>query len=58
MVQLALNTLYLLVSLRKFRSEYDFIENQDFICVSHKNETQRADGQIGVDKFKSILENE
>ena len=29
-------------------SEYDFVENQDFVCVSQKNETQRADGQIGV----------
>ena len=29
-------------------SEYDFQENQDFIWVSQKNETQRADGQIGV----------
>lgn len=29
-------------------SEYDFAENQDFVCVSQKNETQRADGQIGV----------
>ena len=28
--------------------DYDFQENQDFICVSQKNETQRADGQIGV----------
>ena len=29
-------------------TDYDFQENQDFICVSQKNETQRADGQIGV----------
>ncbi len=29
-------------------SDYDFQENQDFICVSQKNETQRAAGQIGV----------
>ena len=29
-------------------SEYDFIENQDFVCVSQKNETQRTDGQVGV----------
>ena len=28
--------------------DYDFVENQDFVCVSQKNETQRADGQIGV----------
>ena len=28
--------------------QYDFVENQDFVCVSQKNETQRADGQIGV----------
>ena len=29
-------------------AQYDFVENQDFVCVSQKNETQRADGQIGV----------
>ena len=29
-------------------NEYDFVENQDFICVSQKNETQRTDGQVGV----------
>ena len=28
--------------------KYGFVENQDFICVSQKNETQRANGQIGV----------
>ena len=29
-------------------SEYDFVENQDFVCVSENSETQRADGQRGV----------
>ena len=27
-------------------SDYDFVENQDFVCVSQKNETQRTDLQI------------
>ena len=29
-------------------SEYDFVENQDFVCVSKNLETQRADGQRGI----------
>lgn len=29
-------------------SEYGFVENQDFVCVSEKKETQRTDGQMGV----------
>ena len=34
--------------IKKRIGDYDFVENQDFVCVSQKNETQRADGQIGV----------
>ena len=34
--------------IKKRIEQYDFVENQDFVCVSQKNETQRADGQIGV----------
>ena len=34
--------------IKKRIGDYDFGENQDFVCVSQKNETQRADGQIGV----------
>lgn len=29
-------------------ADYDFVENQDFVCVSENYETQRADGQRGV----------
>lgn len=29
-------------------SDYDFVEDQDFVCVSETYETQRADGQRGV----------
>lgn len=29
-------------------AEYDFVENQDFVCVSENCETQRANGQRGV----------
>ena len=29
-------------------ADYDFLENQDFVCVSENSETQRADGQRGV----------
>lgn len=29
-------------------AEYDFVKNQDFICVSQICETQRADGQRGI----------
>ena len=31
--------------IKKRIGDYDFVENQDFVCVSQKNETQRADGQ-------------
>lgn len=29
-------------------ADYDFLENQDFVCVSENYETQRADGQRGI----------
>ena len=29
-------------------ADYDFLENQDFVCVSENSETQRADGQRGI----------
>ncbi len=29
-------------------TDYDFVENQDFVCVSENYETQRADGQRGI----------
>lgn len=29
-------------------AEYDFLENQDFVCVSENCETQRANGQRGI----------
>ena len=29
--------------IKKRIGDYDFVENQDFVCVSQKNETQRAD---------------
>ncbi len=32
--------------------EYGFIENQDFICISQKRETQRKNGQRGITKTK------
>ena len=28
--------------------KYDFIENQDYICISENYETQRANGQRGI----------
>lgn len=34
--------------IRQRISEYDFVENKDFVCVSQNCETQRADGQRGV----------
>ena len=36
-------------------SEYDFVENQDFVCVSENLETQRADGQRGVTVRKAYF---
>lgn len=29
-------------------ADYDFLENQDFVCVSENCETQRANGQRGI----------
>lgn len=29
-------------------AQYDFVESQDFVCVSENSETQRANGQRGV----------
>ena len=29
-------------------ADYDFVENQDFVCVTENSVTQRADGQRGV----------
>ena len=34
--------------IKKRIGDYDFVENQDFVCVTEKKVTQRADGQIGV----------
>lgn len=34
--------------IRQRISEYDFVENKDFVCLSQNCETQRADGQRGV----------
>ena len=28
--------------------DYGFLENQDYVCISQKKETQRTDGQLGV----------
>ena len=28
--------------------DYGFLENQDYVCISQKKETQRSDGQLGV----------
>ena len=36
-------------------ADYDFVENQDFVCVSENLETQRADGQRGVTVRKPLV---
>ena len=43
-----MNLVFTLLIFQERIGDYDFVENQDFVCVSQKNETQRADGQIGV----------
>ena len=34
--------------------QYDFVENQDFVCVSQKNETQRAVRLCGKSRLCSL----
>ena len=37
-----MSTTLRLIWIKKRIGDYDFVENQDFVCVSQKNETQRA----------------
>ena len=37
-----MSTTLRLIWIKKRIGDYDFVENQDFVCVSQKNESQRA----------------